>query len=274
MRLIIQEDYDNLSNWAAAYITSKINEAKPTADNPFVLGLPTGSSPIGTYQALIKLYKQGLVSFKNVVTFNMDEYIGLEKSHPQSYHRFMKEQFFDHVDIPEVNTNLPDGTADNLSSECQSYEEKIASYGGIRLFLAGVGADGHIAFNEPGSSLSSKTRIKTLTMDTKLANSRFFKNDINAVPERALTVGVGTIMAAEEVLLVVNGQSKARALEQAIQQGVNHMWTVSCLQLHPKAVVICDNEATHELKVGTVNYFRDIEADNLDYHGMIDLPKK
>ena len=260
MRVIIQKNYETLSNWAAAYIVRRINEFKPTSDNPFVLGLPTGSSPIGTYKTLINMHKEGLVSFKNVITFNMDEYIGLDDSHPQSYHRFMNEQLFDHIDIPAENTNLPNGMAADLTAECGRYEEKIESYGGINLFLSGVGDDGHIAFNVPGSSLRSRTRVKTLTPVTRTANSRFFGNDTSAVPKQAITVGVETIMSAEEVLLLASGQNKARALEQAIQQGVNHMWTVSCLQLHPKTIVVCDDEATVELKVGTVNYFKDIES--------------
>ena len=274
MRLIIQKDYNSLSSWAAACIVRRIRQFKPGPDTPFILGLPTGSSPIGTYRELIRMHNEGLVSFKHVVTFNMDEYIGLEKQHPQSYHRFMNEQLFSHIDIPEANINIPNGTADDLEAECRRYEERISSYGGIRLFLAGVGSDGHIAFNEPCSSLTSKTRVKTLTHDTRLANSRFFNNDVSAVPESAITVGVGTIMGAKEILLIVSGQSKARALEKAVQQGVNHMWTVSCLQLHPRVIAVCDDDATVELKVGTFNYFMDIESGNLDYRKLLDsLPE-
>lgn len=260
MRLVIKKDYNSLSKWAAEYIAKRINEFSPSKDHLFVLGLPTGSSPAGTYEELIKLYNNGSLSFEHVVTFNMDEYIGLDREHKHSYHTFMRESLFSHINIQKQNINIPDGMAENLEAECRSYETKIKEYGGINLFLSGVGADGHIAFNEPGSSLSSRTRIKTLTRDTKEMNSRFFNNNIEAVPDKALTVGVGTIMDAEEVLLLASGSSKARALEKAVQQGVNHMWTVSCLQLHPKAVFVCDDEATVELKVGTVNYFKDIEA--------------
>jgi glucosamine-6-phosphate deaminase len=136
--------------------------------------------------------------------------------------------------------------------------------GGIKLFLGGIGPDGHIAFNEPGSSLSSRTRVKTLTYDTIVANSRFFDNDINKVPKTALTVGVGTVMDAEEVLIIVNGHNKARALQHAIEEGVNHIWTISALQMHREGIIVCDDEATVEMKVGTVKYFKDIEAANLD----------
>ena len=191
MRVIIQKDYESLSRWAAEYIVNEIVKAAPTADKPYVLGLPTGSSPLGVYKELIRLNKEGRVSFKNVVTFNMDEYCGIPKTHPQSYYTFMHENFFDHVDILPENTNLLDGNAPDVEAECARYEAKIKSYGGIRLFMGGIGPDGHIAFNEPFSSLSSRTRQKTLTTDTIIANSRFFDNDVNKVPKTALTVGVG-----------------------------------------------------------------------------------
>ncbi|WP_457566493.1 glucosamine-6-phosphate deaminase, partial [Caldithrix abyssi] len=185
MRIIIQENYQALSKWVAYYIAQKINRFNPTPDKPYVLGLPTGSSPLGTYQELIQLYKQGKVSFENVITFNMDEYVGLPEDHPQSYHYFMWHNFFSHIDIKKENVHILDGNAPDLEKECEAYEEKIKEVGGIHLFLGGIGPDGHIAFNEPGSSLTSRTRIKTLTYDTRLANSRFFNNDINQVPKTA-----------------------------------------------------------------------------------------
>lgn len=259
MRIVIHEDYETLSEWVANYIVDKINKACPTPEKPFVLGLPTGSSPLGTYKELIKLYEAGSISFKNVITFNMDEYVGIPEDHTQSYHYFMWENFFKYIDIPRVNVNILDGNAPDLEKECKEYEEKIKDAGGIDLFLGGIGPDGHIAFNEPGSSLTSRTRIKTLCYDTILANSRFFDNDLTKVPKTALTVGVGTIMDANEVLVIINGYKKARALEQVVNGGVNHMWTVSILQLHQHAVIACDDEATMELKVETVKYFKDIE---------------
>ncbi|MCD7899057.1 MAG: glucosamine-6-phosphate deaminase [Bacteroides sp.] len=264
MRLIIQPDYQNVSQWAANYVAAKINKANPTTDKPFVLGLPTGSSPLGMYKALIDLNKKGVVSFKNVVTFNMDEYVGLPQQHPESYYSFMWNNFFSHVDIVRENVNILNGNADNLEEECARYEGLIASYGGIDLFLGGIGPDGHIAFNEPGSSLSSRTRVKTLTTDTIIANSRFFDNDVNKVPKIALTVGVGTVLAAREVLIIVNGHNKARALYHAVEGSINQMWTISALQMHEKGIIVCDDAATHELKVGTYRYFKDIESANLD----------
>ena len=264
MRLIIQPNYDLVSKWAANLVANRIVKFKPTAKKPFILGLPTGSSPMGMYKELIKLNKKGVVSFKNVVTFNMDEYVNISEKHPESYHSFMWTNFFKHIDIPKKNVNILNGNAKNLEKECENYEKKIKKHGGINLFVGGIGPDGHIAFNEPGSSLGSLTRVKTLTMDTIIANSRFFNNDINKVPKTALTGGVKTVMDADEVMIIITGHNKARALAKVVEEGVNHMWTVSALQLHPKGVIVCDDEATYELKVGTVEYFKDIEKPNLD----------
>jgi glucosamine-6-phosphate deaminase len=175
----------------------------------------------------------------------------------------MWNNFFSHIDIKAENVHILNGNASDLEAECAQYEQAIVKAGGIDLFLGGIGPDGHIAFNEPGSSLSSRTRIKTLTTDTIIANSRFFDNDINKVPKTALTVGVGTVMDAKEVLILVNGHNKARALAAAVEGSVNHMWTISALQMHPKGIIVCDDAATIELKVGTYNYFKDIEKDNL-----------
>lgn len=260
MRLIIQPDYSSISEWAANYIVTKIKEFSPTTDRPFVLGLPTGSTPLGIYKKLIEIQNQGLISFKHVVTFNMDEYVGIPKTHPQSYYSFMWNNFFSNTDILSKNVNILNGNAPDLEAECLAYEDKIKSVGGIHLFLGGIGADGHIAFNEPGSSLQSLTRMKTLTQDTIIANSRFFDNDTNLVPKHALTVGVGTVLDAKEVLIIVNGHNKARALFQAVEGSVNHMWTITALQLHPKGIIVCDESATVELKVGTYRYFKEIEG--------------
>ena len=193
MRLVIEPNYDSLSRWAGNYVAAQINAANPTAEHPFVLGCPTGSSPLGMYRRLIELYKEGKVSFRNVVTFNMDEYVGLPVDHPESYHSFMWNNFFSHIDIPVENVNILDGNAADLEAECARFEAKIKQYGGIDLFMGGVGPDGHIAFNEPGSSLTSRTRVKTLTQDTIIANSRFFEGNVDLVPKTALTVGVGTV---------------------------------------------------------------------------------
>ncbi|MDR3094552.1 MAG: glucosamine-6-phosphate deaminase [Bacteroidales bacterium] len=259
MRLIIQPNYEQLSQWAADYIVAAIHRFAPSEKKPFVLGLPTGSSPVGTYQALTRLNKAGKVSFKHVITFNMDEYVGIPQDHPQSYHSFMWQNLFNHIDISAENVNILNGNAPDLAAECQRYEDKIKSCGGIHLFLGGIGPDGHVAFNEPGSSLASRTRVKTLTTDTVIANSRFFDNNLALVPKTALTVGVGTVLDSQEVLIIVNGYNKARALHHAVEGGVTQMWTISALQLHPKGIIVCDEDATAELKVGTYRYFKDIE---------------
>ncbi len=264
MRLIVRPDYEAVSEWAANHVARGIIQGTQGGARSFVLGLPTGSSPLGLYDRLAALHGRGALSFRNVVTFNMDEYVGLPEDHPQSYHSFMRDHLFSRVDIPAANTNILNGNATDLEAECARYEASIVAAGGIDLFVGGVGEDGHIAFNEPGSSLSSRTRVKTLTRDTRLVNSRFFGGDPSAVPPTALTVGVGTIMDAREVLILVSGANKARALRHAIEDGVNHLWTFSCLQLHPRVIVVCDERATDELKVGTVRYFNEIEAANLE----------
>jgi glucosamine-6-phosphate deaminase len=264
MRIIIEPSADAMSKWAATYIINEIGKFNPTPQKPFVLGLPTGSTPIGTYQHLVQYYKQGKVSFKNVVTFNMDEYIGLPETHPESYHYFMHHHLFQYIDIPPGNINILNGNASDLEQECERYEEKIKSIGGIHLFMGGIGPDGHIAFNEPGSSLTSRTRVKTLTFDTIKANSRFFENDLNKVPKTALTVGVGTVMDSENVMILISGYAKARALKQCVEEGVNHFWTVSMLQLHKHGIIVCDEDSTMELRVSTVKYFKDIERDHLN----------
>lgn len=264
MRIIIEPTADAMSRWAARYIVRKIEKFAPTPDRPFVLGLPTGSSPVGTYEHLVRYHRAGKVSFRNVVTFNMDEYVGLPETHPQSYHYFMHYHLFQHIDIDPDNINILNGNAADPEAECASYEERIRAAGGIQLFLGGIGPDGHLAFNEPGSSLTSRTRVKTLTYDTRKANSRFFDNDVEKVPQTALTVGVGTIMDAREVMILISGYSKARALRQCVEEGVNHFWTVSMLQLHRNGIIVCDDDATMELKVGTVKYFKDVERENIN----------
>ena len=260
MRLIIEPNYEQLSRWAAEHVIKRINEFNPTPDHKFVLGLPTGSSPVGMYKALVEACREGRVSFKNVITFNMDEYVNLPEEHPESYHSFMATNLFNHIDCPKENIHILNGNAADLDAECRRYEEMIEEAGGIDLFIGGIGPDGHIAFNEPGSSLNSRTRQKTLTTDTIVANSRFFENDLNKVPKTALTVGVGTVMDAREVMILVNGHAKCRALQAAVEGSVNHMWTISALQMHQHGIIVADEPATDELKVSTYKYFKDIEG--------------
>ncbi|KAL5281605.1 GNPDA1 family protein [Megaselia abdita] len=256
MRLVILDSSKSVGEWAAKYVMKRLIDFNPGPDNYFVLGLPTGSTPLGMYKKLIEFHKAGKISFKYVKTFNMDEYVDLPRCHKESYHFFMWNNFFRHIDIEPGNVHILDGNAKDLSGECREYEEKIKAAGGIELFIGGIGPDGHIAFNEPGSSLVSRTRIKTLAQDTLEANARFFDNDMEKVPKQALTVGVGTVMEAKEVMILITGAHKAFALYKAIEEGVNHMWTVSAFQQHPNTLMICDEDATLELRVKTVKYFK------------------
>lgn len=267
MRLIICDSADGVADWAANYVRHRIKTFAPAIDRPFVLGLPTGSTPLKMYRRLVEFYQQGELSFENVVTFNMDEYVGLPEDHPQSYHAYMHRNFFDHIDIPREQIHILNGNAIDVNQECDRYEAKIKALGGVELFIGGVGEDGHIAFNEPGSSLQSRTRIKTLTYSTKLANARFFNHDVHQVPKFALTVGVGTINDAKEVMILAQGYHKANALQHAIEDGVNHMWSISALQLHPRSLIVCDEDATLELKVKTVKYFKELERDSPTLEG-------
>ena len=233
MRVIIKEDASMVSEWAAEYVAFRINEFHPTAKKPFVLGLPTGSTPLGMYAHLIKMCQKGRVSFENVITFNMDEYIGLAPSHPQSYHYFMWQNFFKDIDIKPQNVHILNGLTKNYAKECADYERAIAAVGGVHLFIGGVGEDGHIAFNEPFSSLSSRTRIKTLTESTIKANARFFDGDISQVP--------------------------TQALKHSIEGSISHMWTLSALQQHPHGIIVCDKSATGALEQATTAYFMEVE---------------
>lgn len=259
MRVIIKDNFTDCSSWVAGYIAYRIKKAKPSAKKPFVLGLPTGSTPLGVYKELIKLYQNKKVSFEHVVTFNMDEYIGLGPDDKNSYHHFMFENFFNYININPKNIHILNGLTKDYAAECENYEAAIKAYGGIDLMLGGVGSDGHIAFNEPFSSLSSRTRIKTLAPTTIKDNSRFFDNDINKVPTQALTIGVGTIMDAKEVIIMASGYNKAEAVRQAIEGSINHKWTITALQMHQSGIIVCDNNAAKKLDSSTIEYFKSIE---------------
>ena len=256
MNLIITETYKDLSARAAQIVADSINAFVPSEGHPkFVLGLPTGSTPLGMYAALIEMNREGKVSFKDVITFNMDEYCGLPEEHPESYHSFMYANFFNHIDIDKENVHILNGNANDLEAECEAYEQAIVDVGGIDLFIGGVGIDGHLAFNEPGSSLRSRTRCVELAQDTIIANARFFGGDINLVPKKAVTVGIGTVTDARTVMVLVNGHGKARALQQCVEGAISQMWPVTAIQMHQDAIVIADDPACYELKVGTYRYF-------------------
>lgn len=257
MRLLITQH--NLGKWAAHYVANKINQFKPTADKPFVLGLPTGSTPLDMYRELIKLNQANQISFEHVITFNMDEYVGLAEDHPESYHYYMWENFFKHINIKKENVHILDGNAKDLDAECVAYEAAITAAGGIHLQLGGVGENGHLAFNEPWSSFLSKTRSKDLDLSTVIANSRFFGNDLTKTPKFALTIGIDTVMQAKEVVILVKGLSKANAVCQAIEGAVTSMYPITALQSHRKALILCDELASYDLRVKTVKYFENMQ---------------
>jgi len=260
MKVVIRNTAEAGSLWAAHYIARKTNEKAARTDKPFVLGLCTGSTPIATYNELIRMVKAGEVSFKNVISFNMDEYVGLPVDHPESYHSFMHRYLFDQIDEPAGNIHILDGNAPDPVAECAAYEEAIAAAGGFDLFLGGVGEDGHIAFNEPFSSLESRTRVVTLTYDTRVVNARFFGGDWEQVPAQAMTVGVATVLGAQEVVILAFGHKKARAIKDAVEGPISHYCTLSGLQRHPAGTIVCDELSVGELKVSSYRYFKAVEA--------------
>jgi glucosamine-6-phosphate deaminase len=259
MRVIIKSDYNELSQWAANYVTYMINKHRPTPKNPFVLSLPSGSTPLGMFDILAKYYREGKISFENVVFFGTGEYIGLGAGDEHGFQYYLWDKFLKYVNIKKEHVHFLNGLTTNYAKECADYEKAIQTCGGINLFIGGVGEDGHIAFNEPYSSLNSKTRAKLLTPGTRKANSRFFDNDISKVPPTVLTIGIETMMQAEEVLILASGSQKAKAVSKAIEGAVTHVWPISVLQMHTHAVIACDNHAAAQLSAETLNYFQEIE---------------
>ena len=259
MKVIIRKNSAEGSLWAAHYIAAKINEKASRTSEPFVIGLCTGSTPIETYAELIRMVKAGEVSFKNVISFNMDEYVGLPVEHPESYHSFMHRYLFDHIDEKPENIHILDGNAKDPVAECAAYEKAIVDAGGFDLFLGGVGEDGHIAFNEPFSSLESRTRVITLTQDTREVNARFFDGDFNKVPKQAMTVGVATVLSSKEVVILAFGSKKARAIRDAVEGPMSHYCTLSGLQAHPAGTIVCDESSIGEVKVNSYRYFKAVE---------------
>ena len=243
MEVIVKDNVEEMSKTAARVVARTLN-AKPDA----VLGLATGSTPLGLYKELVRMHEDEGLDFGQVTTFNLDEYVGLTQKDEQSYHYFMHENLFKHVNIPLSNIHIPSGTTDNYAAFCNWYEDRIVESGGIDLQILGIGSDGHIAFNEPSSSLGSRTRIKTLAKQTIDDNARFFDSP-DQVPVYAITMGVGTILEANELLLAANGPNKAPAVAAAIEGPVTGMVTASALQMHPNAKVFLDSEAAGELKM-------------------------
>lgn len=243
MEVIISKTYDEMSKTAAKIFADTLN-TKPDA----VLGLATGSSPIGLYKELIRMHKDEGLDFSHVTTFNLDEYVSLRQNHEQSYHTFMNENLFKHINIPQENIYIPSGTTSNYRSFCQWYEQRIVDCGGIDVQLLGIGSDGHIAFNEPTSSLSSRTRLKTLAKPTIDDNARFFEKRED-VPIYAITMGVGTILEARKLVLVANGENKADAVQKMVEGPITSMITASALQMHPSAKIFIDEPAASKLQM-------------------------
>lgn len=252
MRIVILDTEKEVANYAAEVFVTQI-KAKPRS----VIGLATGGTPLMLYASLIESYKRGNISFSECLTFNLDEYVGLDSDHPQSYSRYMRDNFFQHIDLPSVSTNLLDGAASNLTLECTHYESLIFNSGGVDIQLLGIGRNGHIGFNEPSSSLASRTRVKTLSVDTVSANKRFFGRG-EFQPSLAMTMGIGTIMDSKKVLLLATGREKAKAIENAIEGPLASNCPASVLQMHKDAILIVDNEAAGKLK--NIDYYKYVEA--------------
>jgi len=252
MEVIVTRDYEEMSKTAARVVAQVLN-LKPNA----VLGLATGSTPLGLYKELIRMHREEGLDFSQVTTFNLDEYVGLPRTHPQSYYYFMQENLFKHINVPKQNIYVPSGTTSNYAAFCQWYEQRIRECGGIDLQVLGIGTDGHIAFNEPSSSLGSRTRIKTLARQTIEDNARFFGSP-EEVPVYAITMGVGTILEARKIMLLASGRQKAPAVAAAIEGPVTSMITASALQLHRDAMCIIDREAASQLKM--LDYYEWVQA--------------
>jgi len=248
VEILITDTYEEISK-AAARVVAKALNSKPDA----VLGLATGSTPLGLYRELIRMHKDEGLDFSQVTTFNLDEYVGLRGDHPQSYHYFMHENLFKHVNIARPNIYIPSGTTDNYEAFCKWYEQRIVECGGIDLQVLGIGGNGHIGFNEPGSSLGSLTRIKTLTKGTRKANARFFKS-MRDVPKYAVTMGIGTILKARKVVLLATGESKAQAVVDSLEGPVSSMCPASALQLHRFATYVIDQAAASKLTLDTYEH--------------------
>lgn len=256
MNITISENFEDTSLFVAKYIQQSIQSHQhSTPDTPFVLGLPTGGSIVDVYKHLISFHKASALSFKNVVTFNMDEYIGLAPTDKNSYAYFMQQHLFDHIDILPEHINLPDGCAKDISKHVEEYENRIKAYGGIHLFVGGMGENAHLAFNEPFTSFQSTTHIAQLNEDTRVANARFF-NSIDEVPTQAISVGIKTVTDAQKVILIIVGRKKAFALQKIVEEGVNLMYPASALQLHNDVLIACDEDAAENLMVKNYRQFK------------------
>lgn len=243
MKIIPAESYSNLSEIAALILTEKIKNT-----NKVVLGMATGGTPTKTYQFLADDYKRNKTSYRHVSTFNLDEYIGIDQADRNSYYYYMVENLFKYIDIPREQTHIPSGTAENLEQECRNYEQKIAAHGGIDLQLLGLGSNGHIGFNEPGTAFDTLTHVVDLTKATREANARFF-NSIDEVPTQAITMGIASIMKSKEILLLVAGESKSKALDQLLNGQIDPSFPASILKNHPNVTIVADQSALKHINI-------------------------
>ncbi len=253
MEVIITRDPDEIASIGADAFCHLLNR-KPDA----VLGLATGSSPLAIYDELVRRHEAGTVSFARAQAFTLDEYVGLPADHPQRYRNVIATELTDRIDIDPDRVHGPDGLAEDIPAACAAYEEAIAAAGGVDLQILGIGTDGHVAFNEPGSSLASRTRIKTLTAQTRADNARFFGDDPDAVPRHCLTQGLATIMEARHLLLVATGRAKSEAIHHLVEGAVSAMWPATILQHHPKVTVLVDDAAASRLALS--DYYRETYA--------------
>jgi glucosamine-6-phosphate deaminase len=257
MEIIIQPDADAASELAAALVERRVREQPNT-----VLGLATGSTPLRLYRSLVRRHRETGLDFSSVSSFNLDEYVGLPADHSQSYRHFMNENFFQQLNIPLHKTHVPDGMSADIAAECADYEAQIESAGGIDLQVLGIGSDGHIGFNEPSSSLGSRTRIKTLTEETRADNARFFEHPED-VPKHCITMGIGTILASRQVILLAFGEHKAETVRLAVEGAISAMMPASALQLHASVKVFLDEAAASRLKLG--DYYRWVHSNKPDW---------
>ena len=248
MEVIILPDSNAIAQHAAR-VVARLVRTKPAA----VLGLATGSTPVPLYEELIRLHKQEGLSFARATAFNLDEYVGLPADHPQSYRHFMKKHLFDRIDMPQGNIHIPDGLAEDVPAACEAYERSIVAAGGIDLQVLGIGSDGHIGFNEPTSSLGSRTRIKTLTANTRRDNARFF-GSMEHVPHHVITMGIGTILESRQCLMIATGAGKADSVARMVEGPVSAMCPASALQFHPVVKVFLDEAAASKLTYSS--YYR------------------
>jgi len=243
MKVIVVRDKKSMGKKAAALIAADMRKK-----DSYVLGLATGSTPLPLYEELVRMCKAGKLDFSNTITFNLDEYVGLKPTHSQSYRYFMNKHLFNKINIHKVNTHVPDGMTKDVEGHCQEYEAMIQTAGGIDYQVLGIGVNGHIGFNEPGSSLASRTRLVKLTKSTIEANSRFFRR-ISDVPTKAITMGIGTVLETKKVVLLASGENKAEAVARAIEGPVTASLPASALQFHPAVTFILTKDAAKELKL-------------------------